>query len=274
MDFLISNQGRDQYPDVRAQHVVATLQRVYDGEFLPRVQATPMTFHYVADHVLGDTEDGLTIDPRSSSQYLGEHHLDKRMRSTVMLGDCAVDGENPDEVMGHELFEGGMDPPAVLEAVIDAQGTVEAWEACDPLQGTSKTIDGVVIPNFVLPWGYFCEVGTQYDWLGVLTAPHTRTPGGYRLVRAPGQDWTQDEGEKMPSLRRLAELGRWSRRGQRIHRRSTALMLRAAGRSPAHLLGEAISSLRMNQAGRELALAITKAEEAEMWYERYRARTK
>lgn len=223
MDFLFVNLDRDNYPDHRAQKVVATLQRVYSGEFIGLTQATPLELHYVADHKLADNEAGLVFDPRDDDSYLGEHHLERVPRAVVLLGACKKYNENPDETTGHELFETGMDPSGRLCVEIDEQGTEEAWEACDALQGTSKDVDGITVPNFVIPNAYFCEVGIRYDWLGVLSAPHTKTPGGYRLIKKPGEQWSQDNGAKVPQHKKLGLVKPWSRRGRRVHRHARAV---------------------------------------------------
>lgn len=223
MDFLFSNLARDDYPDHRAQKVVATLQRIYSSEFIGLTQATPLELHYVQDHKLADNEAGLVFDPRDDDSYLGEHHLETVPRAVVLLGACKKYGENPDETTGHEVFETGMDPSGRLCVEIDDQGTEEAWEAADAVQGSSKEVDGVTIPNFVIPNAYFCEVGTQYDWLGVLKAPHTKTPGGYRLIKRPGEQWSQDEGEKIATHKKLGIVKHWSRRGKRVKRHDRAV---------------------------------------------------
>lgn len=223
-DILISNLGK--YPDDRLQKAVAAYQRQVSFDFAP-VAGVSAVVHYVKDHVLVPGEWGITFLNKTNSEYLGEHHLEGDPRGVVLLGACAAAGEDPEETGSHELLELLMDPDAVTSMEIDEDGTEEAKEACDAVQGTGYQIDGVNVANFIYPLAYFCGRGTRYDFRGALKAPHTKTPGGYRLIKKPGEPWTQDEGETISPAKQSIQA--WSRRGRRILRREIALGLKEIG---------------------------------------------
>lgn len=220
-DILFSNPGK--YDEDRIKKVIAAYQRQVVFDFAP-VAGVSATLHYVGDHVLQKNEWAIVFDDKTADGYLGEHHLADAPRGIVLLGACKAYGENPEETGSHELLELLMDPDAVTSMEIDDDGTEEAREACDAVQGTGYTIDGVEVANFIYPLAYFCGRGNKYDHKGALSAPHTKTPGGYRLIKKPGEPWSQDEGEKIHESKRI--IHGWSRRGRRILRREIALGLR------------------------------------------------
>jgi hypothetical protein len=210
-DVLVSNQSTWDHDAV--QRAVAAWQRQIVLDFAP-IWGVSGVLHFVKDRPLADGEWGLTITDQSAADYLGEHHLEDVPRGVVLLGACKKFGESPEEVGSHEIVELFGDPEANICVELD-DGTMEALEASDAVQGTGYEIDGVKVANFVTRLGYFCGKGSRYDFRSALTAPHSRTPGGYRLIKPPGGDWTQDVAGALATARKPP---RWSRRGRRAAR--------------------------------------------------------
>lgn len=211
---FVSNLGKLDHGDV--QKTIAAVQKqlidmaTYWGNY--------MVLQYVGDRALAPGEPGLTFVDDSNDQYLGEHHLDGVPRGVVLLGACRKFGEDWRETFSHEACEMNGDALANLCYEISGDGTIEAAEASDAVQGSGYTIDGIPVANFVIPAAYFDECGSKYDFQGVLSAPHTRTPSGYRLIRPAGGQWTQDEGETVPESKKVAAMHAWSRRARRAKR--------------------------------------------------------
>jgi hypothetical protein len=108
--------------------------------------------------------------------------------STALTGTDAVSG-----VLGHEGLETACNPAANRWGDMP-NGSDVALEVGDPVQPTDEsqiyTIDGVVVPNFVLPAWFDpnAPTGARLDYLGLLTQPMTMTRAGYMIVRTePGK---------------------------------------------------------------------------------------
>jgi hypothetical protein len=133
----------------------------------------------------------------------------------VLLGACKSDGVTWSSTLSHEILELAGDPPASLAAET-ADGTFYAWEASDPVEAQNYDLDGIEVSNFVLPLAFFHGYGSRYDYRSVLTAPRTVAPGGYQLVRRPGEQWSQINGSRVRAAKTAP--ARWTRRGQRMER--------------------------------------------------------
>lgn len=85
--------------------------------------------------------------------------------------------------ISHECLELACDPEANSYRLAP-DGTAYADEPCDAVEDTTYEIDGVTVSNFVTPAWYGDGEAKPYDHLGVLSAPCTKTDGGYviRLV--------------------------------------------------------------------------------------------
>lgn len=222
-DTVIANQsGAFAIPDTEVEAACAAIQRQLYGDWAPH-WASPGVIHYAGPRPLMgasgkvSAEWGITLSDKNARDYLGEHHLDGVPRGVVLLGACKEFGEDWRSVLSHEILELRGDFMANI-CVELPDGTIEAYESCDAPQGTDYEIDGVPVANFVVPLGYFSECGNLYDFRKKLTAPHTRTPGGYRLVKKPGEQWSQDEGMHVMASKRREAISPWSRRGRRIAR--------------------------------------------------------
>jgi hypothetical protein len=212
-DLLFRNVSDLAHDDV--QKFCAAFQRQLSGDFAP-IWGVDLVVHFVKDAALG-TEWGITFDPRTAAEYLGEHHLDAVPRGVVLVGACREAGDNPFEVGSHEGLELAGDPYADVSVQL-ANGDNEALESCDAVQGSGYNIDGVPMANFVTCLGYFRDKpdAAGYDFRRVLKGPHEMTPEGYRLIQHPGQDWTQVFGQRVNAARVVP--GPWTRRGRRLAR--------------------------------------------------------
>ncbi len=209
-------------PHKDVERAIAAYQRKLAYDFAP-VNGIYTVLHYVGNRALADDEVGIVFDPRTSSEYLGEHNLEKVPRGVVLTGACKAYGEDPFETGSHELDELLMDPSAAINVTISDDGTEEAYEMDDPVQGTSYIIDGISVANFVHQLAYFNECGSQYDHRKVLKAPHTTTLQGYCLRRKPGQQWQQLDGERVSPFKALENAHKWDRRMRRIKKLAAAL---------------------------------------------------
>lgn len=88
--------------------------------------------------------------------------------------------------VGHELAETAGDPGANRWAD-RADGTEEAFETCDRVQGTDYAdADSVMVPNFLYTAAFDPGASGPYDKQGALTSVTGCTPGGYVILRQPG----------------------------------------------------------------------------------------
>lgn len=95
-------------------------------------------------------------------------------------GDMAVS-----EGVGHEGAEVVGDPGANRWSD-RLDGTEEAIELCDRLQGSPYQKNGVQMPNFLYPEGFDPGASGPFDKQGILTSVDGMTPGGYVILRQQG----------------------------------------------------------------------------------------
>lgn len=106
--------------------------------------------------------------------------------------------------LSHELIEALVDPLCTFSAQDQNNGgRFVALEACDPVQNgiVQVNVDGQVVglSNFVHPL-YFANdapAGSDFDFMGQLSAPFTIASGGYISYFANGQ-WSQTFGKRVP----------------------------------------------------------------------------
>lgn len=109
-------------------------------------------------------------------------------------GDAFADGQSLDdlsETLSHELKEliGDIYADRWRFRSSDSKGFAE--EACDAVQGSPYRVDGVLCANHVTPEWYEESSKGPFDHAGALTAPHTRTDGGYLIVMINGVTSTE-----------------------------------------------------------------------------------
>ncbi len=123
----------------------------------------------------------------------------------VFLDVCKAAGDEWTVALSHEAIELVGDPLSNLlvqgPCPHDHRHQVfHSYELCDPVQGETYEIDGVLVSNFVLP-GWFARTmvaGARNDFLGrpeagATLAPFSIAPGGYLCYFDPdkpeGRKW-------------------------------------------------------------------------------------
>jgi len=126
----------------------------------------------------------------------------------VFAVDCQKAGVTLSSCLSHEACEAFIDPACNLWADT-GHHTAIALEVGDPVEDGSYTVtvNGrlVEVSNFVLP-AYFDprHAGGKVDHLGHLSAPFSRTGGGYVIVEKEGKV-TQQFGKTYSRARRAAK---------------------------------------------------------------------
>jgi hypothetical protein len=103
--------------------------------------------------------------------------------------DCWLSGGPSNDAvsagLGHELAETAGDPGANRWAD-RADGTEEAFELCDRVQGGDYAYDSVNVPNFLLPSAFDPGAPGPFDFKNALTTVTGVTSGGYVILRQQG----------------------------------------------------------------------------------------
>jgi len=100
--------------------------------------------------------------------------------STFTEGDGALS-----EGLGHEFVETLADIPANVWSD-RSDGTEEARETADRVQGTAYVKADIAVPNFLWPAAFDPGSSGPFDQRGVLRSPTDMTPGGYAILRRQG----------------------------------------------------------------------------------------
>lgn len=139
----------------------------------------------------------------------------------TLLGDMA----HPDipcvsATLSHEILELVADPWADYwaQGPMTVKGSLIALEVGDPVQDGTYFIDGaatspVGVSNFVTPQWFDADLvgkAGDFDKMGVLSAPFTKTSGGYLIV-SDGVNVSQLTGETMPEWLKAQKLSERSR---------------------------------------------------------------
>jgi hypothetical protein len=103
-------------------------------------------------------------------------------------GGILAGGPSISSALSHEVLEAAVDPFVDLWCDVDGRKSI-AFEVCDPVQDESYTIAGVDVSSYVLPawFDQRAPKGTRFDRQGSLSAPFTRTAGGYYVQRVEGR---------------------------------------------------------------------------------------
>lgn len=112
---------------------------------------------------------------------LGYHDEDENGVPYIRVANIA--GYKWTATCSHEALELKGDSSANIWA-LGPNGSMVAYELCDPVEGDSYDIDGVAVSNFVLPSWFDPQAakGSRFDFMGKLTAPFTMSAGGYMIV--------------------------------------------------------------------------------------------
>lgn len=123
------------------------------------------------------------------------YHTESVDRVTGLVGakTCLDAGESACSALAHEAFEAAIDPWCNGWTQTET-GILICTEVCDPVQDQSFRVNSLEISSYVLPaWFDSQDREGPYDHGGVLTAPFTRTKGGY-FVTMKASGTTQSEG--------------------------------------------------------------------------------
>jgi hypothetical protein len=93
-----------------------------------------------------------------------------------------------------------------------------AQELADPVEGSSYTINGISVSDFLAP-AWFDPADTKGPWdrMGVLRGPMTVDAQGYVISRAPGGAAQATFGARYPTWKREAKGLHGSRTRRRVH---------------------------------------------------------
>ena len=125
----------------------------------------------------------------------------------LAAGGGALVGHGPDApsvsaVLSHELCETLVDPEA--DSWEPGPGGVDyALEVCDPVQGSSYSLDGVDLSDWVWPQWFDATVHGTPTAGGLLLDAFEIAPGGYALQRARDGSTTEVFGAVPPPAWRL-----------------------------------------------------------------------
>ena len=110
---------------------------------------------------------------------------DGRVTGLVGVLTCEEDGQRWEPALSHEALEASFDPWGNKWFDMPDGRTEMAGEDADPVQDQTYEIDGIPVSNYVLPEWFnpYAPDGAQFDRLGSLSAPFTRTDGGYFITR-------------------------------------------------------------------------------------------
>lgn len=169
-----------------------------------------------ANHVVSDLKDSgfylSLVDTLPEAEgALGYHDIDSEGRPHAKIAvnlsldngsDWLTGKYSVASVVGHEALETICDPIINIWRDIN-ETTSTAQEACDAVEDTGYKHNGVDLTNFLNP-SWFNPFGkAPFDYLGLLTAPFTMTPGGYMIIREGGKT-SSVYGKDQPAWRKTA----------------------------------------------------------------------
>jgi hypothetical protein len=213
---VVFNQTADL--GIHQETVIPSLQAYVDLWLTPEWGVTAEL--YQAANVTDGEWALIFADNSDQAQALGYHDLE----GTAPRGYCFVQSsdqanEPVSVTASHELAEMLLDPACNLGAYTP-RGRWIAREICDPVQGTTVSVNGIPMANFVLP-SWYGAGATPFDAAQACTQPWEIVQGGYVPVW-DGQNWSPLFGSDDAAFnyRRAGKAGRL-RRGGRRNRRPT-----------------------------------------------------
>ncbi len=156
--------------NVVTKQMVAAIQTQLDRDVLPAWGLTAiLDLHHERRY---DYAVLLTDAPN------GRHYVDASGRPTAEVAWWSTDLS---VVLSHEILEMVVNPyldRTAYFAYPNGLGFVFNWEICDPVQGSTYSIDGVRVSDFVYP-SYFRQTygRTPFDHLGLLHAAGSLVTG-------------------------------------------------------------------------------------------------
>jgi hypothetical protein len=190
-------------------------------------RAAPIDKNSGAIIYVGDDSQDPTTGVENALGYHGRNHA-RVPYGFVYLDICAQYGDPWSSTLSHEVLELLEDPTAIKVVTGPAPDDPQVpvyydLEVCDPTQGDSYEIDGVVVSNFV-GRAYFGQRGGsgKTNYLDLQLEPFGVRPKGYFQFE-DGQNVYQVNGEKITqsaieARREMGKARRNARRAARIQR--------------------------------------------------------
>lgn len=195
--------------DTELTAVAAALQVQVNQHFQPVWDIGCNLTHITVDpnHVYNPVfEHIILLDNSDQAGALGYHLLDSAdvPQGFVFVKTCQDNGVSWSSCASHELLEQLLDPlanacvavtlPAAFKTDAGKAAAV-SYEACDPVEGDTYSVNSVEVSNFILPsWlvdNYDKNKVTKFDYLGRLTSSLSMTSGGYISYTTDLQNWAQ-----------------------------------------------------------------------------------
>jgi hypothetical protein len=194
--------------------LVAALQSCYDQYFVP-VWGYPVNL-YVATQAKPTDWQLIFFENADQAGALGYHDLTHNGQpvSKIFVKTTLDDNQLVSVTACHELFEMAIDPIANLWAQA-SDGTLYAYEMCDPVEEDTFLVDGIAMSNFLHPAWFepFKHLsGTKYDHLGKLKAPFSMTKGGYVITMKGGK--VSEHFGSVAKAKRFVKEDRWGHRSE------------------------------------------------------------
>jgi len=217
----IGRQVREHFePEWGASAVLRGIRTSLKGK--APIQGSQQAVIYV-----GDSSQDPTTGVKPALGYHSSNHSTIPY-GFVYLNVCEKYGELWTTTLSHEVLELLADPDAVLTvAAPGPRGSATVYydlEVCDPVQGDSYAIDGVLAANFV-GRSYFGMSGGsgRTNYLGLPLDAFGVRPGGYFQYESrtgSHQIWGKDVTDAQKKAKNLMKNGRRNhRRAERQHHR-------------------------------------------------------
>ena len=200
------------------EKLLAALQKYVDNDVVP-VWGTPGKLVRSTGFLPNDWAI-VFLDTADAPGALAYHDLtpDGFPLSKVFVKTILDDQASVSVAASHELVEMLVDPAINLWSAGPQSGVFYAYEAADPVEEESFSIDGIDVSDFIYPSYFegFRKAGsTQFDSMKKVTKPFGLLKGGYQIVFKNGKE-TQIFGSKAKA-RRFAREDRRGHRSQYRH---------------------------------------------------------
>src|SRR5438876_3150459 len=173
--------------------LIATLQKFVNQCIVP-VWGTPATLVESTGFINGAWAL-VFLDNADVANALAYHDLtpDGFPVSRVFVKTILDDKQSVSVATSHELVEMLVDPAINLSSSGPDAKTLYAYEAADPVEEVSFTLDGIRMTDFVYPsyFEVFRKPGSdQFDYVKKVNRPFQILPGGYQIIFRNGR-WSQ-----------------------------------------------------------------------------------
>lgn len=137
------------------------------------------------------------FDDGDQAGVLGFHDVAPNGEPYAKVFCAGLSLDQISQTLSHEIVELIVDEDAGGFRYPRGSAIGYADEACDAVQGDGYRLDDVLLANFVTPAWYVTGSSGPWDFLGLLTAPCTKTADGYVIRRNPDGSVDTDPPEAM-----------------------------------------------------------------------------